>query len=71
MFCLKLLNVIVERNPSHISKLKKLCAESSDPNPILVTIASFYQVNHPRLNKYTLSLMKTLIEAKEFGIQDL
>jgi predicted membrane-bound dolichyl-phosphate-mannose-protein mannosyltransferase len=68
MFGLKLLNCIVDRNPGHIAKLKQICAESGDPNPILVTIASFYQVNHPRLNKYTLSLMKILVGSKEFGI---
>jgi hypothetical protein len=71
MFGLKLLNAIVERNPSHVARLKQIYAEGGDPNPILVTIASFYQVNHPRLNKYTLSLMKIFMETKEFGIKDL
>ena len=69
MFGLKLLNAIVDRNPGHMIKLKRMNA--GDPNPMLVTIASFYQVNHPRLNKYTLSLMKILIESKEFGILEL
>lgn len=38
---------------------------------ILETLASYYQVNHSRLNRQTINLMKKFVEMNEFGVTDL
>ena len=74
MFGLKLLNSIIERNQDFIPKLKEICRNSanpSDPNLILETLGQFYQVNHPKLNRQTINLIKKFVECNEFGVKDL
>jgi hypothetical protein len=44
---------------------------AQDPNLILETLGQFYQVNHPKLNRQTINLMKKFIECNEFGVKDL
>lgn len=59
LFGLKLLSAIVDRNPIFVSLLKSF--------KLFQVIWEFYVVNHPRLNRHTIKILKTMVEAKELS----
>lgn len=38
---------------------------------ILEILGQFYQVNHPKLNRQTINLIKKFVECNEFEVKDL
>ncbi len=63
LFGLKLLAAIIERNPvQFVSELKKFNLFSQ--------ISEYYLVNHPRLNRHSIKIIKSVIEAKELSFQE-
>ena len=62
MFGLKLLSAIIERNPRGMIPLIKT---------LIPTLSSYYELNHPRLNRHTIKLIKSLVENKEISFKDM
>jgi len=56
LFALKLLSAIVERNPPLFARHMR----KQDPL-LLPLIADNYQVGHPRLNRHTINILKSVI----------
>ena len=63
VYGLRLLATIIERNPKYIGVLKKAGLER--------IVNEFYEVGSGKLNRHTISIMKALIEAKEFSLEDI
>ena len=40
-------------------------------NDLLVAVASFYQVSHPRLNRHTLKVIQKWVESRQVGLKEL
>jgi hypothetical protein len=59
LFGLKLLSAIIDRNPIFVPLLKQFNLFSQ--------ISEYYLVNHPRLNRHTIKIIKSMIEAKELS----
>lgn len=59
LFGLKLLSAIVEKNPAFVQLFKKF--------DLVRYISDNYMVNHSRLNRHTINILKTIIEAKELS----
>jgi hypothetical protein len=66
LFALKLLSSIVERNPPLFAKQMR----KHDPL-LLPLIAENYQVGHPRLNRHTINILKSVIQSKELSLQEV
>jgi hypothetical protein len=66
LFALKLLSAIVERNPPLFTRqLRK-------QEPLLLPlIAENYQVGHPRLNRHTINILKSLLASRELTTQEI
>jgi hypothetical protein len=63
LFGLKLLSAIIERNPLFVQLLKQF--------NLFSIISEYYVVNHPRLNRHTIKILKSMVEAKELSFQEL
>ena len=72
MFGLRLLSSIIDSNPKLIKQIKKLSSMTPDRSTSFSQLlASFYQLNHPRLNRHTIQIMKSLINHRELTLPDL
>ena len=58
-FGLKLLSAIVERDPRFVQFFRKY--------DLFRYISDNYMVNHTRLNRHTISILKCIIESKELN----
>lgn len=63
LFGLKLLSAIIERNPIFVQLLKQF--------NLFSTISEYYVVNHPKLNRHTIKILKSMVEAKELSFSEL
>lgn len=63
LFGLKLLSIIIEKNPAFITILKNL--------NLISVITNYFSVGHARLNWYTIKIIKHLVESKTLSIEDL
>lgn len=63
LFGLKLLSAIVERNPMFIQLFKKF--------DLVRYISDNFMVNHARLNRHTINILKSMIESKELTFLEL
>lgn len=63
LFGLKLLSVIIEKSPAFITILKNV--------NLISVVTGYYQVGHKRLNRYTIKIMKHLVESKLISVDDL
>lgn len=63
LFGLKLLSAIVEKNPIFVQLFKKF--------DLVRYITDNYMVNHSRLNRHTINILKCIIESKELNYQEL
>lgn len=64
LFGLKLLQVILERNPTFGVYLKRY-------QGLLNAVVDPYMVNHAQLNKHVISVMKILVESKSLSHEEL
>lgn len=62
LFALKLLSAIIERNPAFVPILSQF--------NLFSLISEYYVVSHPRLNRHTIKIIKSMIEAKELSFQE-
>jgi len=62
LFGLKVLSAIIERNPVFVPLLKQY--------NLFIQISDYYNVNHPRLNRHTIKIMKSMIESKELAFSE-
>lgn len=67
MFGLRLLSAIIDRSSQFFPTL----GTGHETNPLLVAIASFYQVNHPRLNRHTLKVIQKWVNGRLVGLTEL
>ena len=66
LFALKLLSAIVERNPPLFAR------QIRKQEPLLLPlIADNYQVGHPRLNRHTINILKSVISARELSMAEI
>ena len=63
LYGLKLLHVIIERNPDFIGVLKKL--------KVLGILTEYFVVGHNRLNMHTIRIVRSISESKDVGIDEL
>lgn len=63
LFGLRLLSAIIERNTKFVVLLKQF--------NLFNTISEFYSVNHPKLNRHTIMILKSMVESKEMSFQEL
>lgn len=63
LFGLKLLSVIIEKSPAFITILKNV--------NLISVVTGYFQVGHKRLNRYTIKIMKHLVESKLISVDDL
>lgn len=63
LFGLKLLSIIVERNSAFISKLEEI--------DLVATICSYFEDGHQRLNRYTIKIVKNIVESDTLEIEDI
>lgn len=66
LYALKLLSSVVERNPPLFAKQMR----KTDPL-LLPLICENYQVGHPRLNRHTINILKSVIQSKELSLQEI
>jgi len=57
LFGLKLLSAIVERCPAFVQLFKRF--------DLTRYISDNYMVNHSRLNRHTINILKSILESKE------
>lgn len=67
MFGLRLLSAIIDRSPHFFPYINS----THEANPLLVAIASFYQVNHPRLNRHTLKVIQKWVGSRQVSLSEL
>lgn len=66
LYVLKLLSAVIEKNPPLFARqLRRI-----EPQ-IIKLVADFYQVGHPRLNRHTINILKSMIQSKEFTLSDI
>jgi len=65
LFGLKLLSAIVERNADFFLPLLKQHFD------LIGVISEYYNINHARLNRHTIKIMKCIIESKQTSFEDL
>ena len=63
LFGLKLLSAIVERNPGFVQLFKKF--------DLVRYITDNYMVNHSRLNRHTINILKSILESKELTFSEI
>jgi serine/threonine-protein kinase ULK4 len=63
LFGLKLLSIIIEKNPAFITILINL--------NLISVVTNYFTVGHARLNRYTIKIIKHLVESKTLSIEDL
>lgn len=63
LFGLKLLSIIIEKNPAFITILWNL--------NLISVMTNYFVVGHQRLNRYTIKIIKHLVESKSLTIDDL
>ena len=63
LFGLKLLSIIIEKNPAFITILRNL--------NLVSVITNYFSVGHAKLNWYTIKIIKHLVESKSLSIEDL
>ena len=63
LFGLKLLSIIVEKNPAFITILKKI--------NLVSVVVKYFEVGHARLNRYTIKIIKHLVESKILKVKEL
>ena len=69
MFGLRLVSSVTEANPKHLKAIKQI--QGNNSTSFVQLLASFYQLNHPRLNRHTIQLMRSLISQRELLLDDL
>ena len=63
LFGLKLLSVIVERNPGFVSILKKL--------KLIPILLDYFQVSHSKFNTYTVKIVRSIVASREVDLEEL
>ena len=63
LFSLKLLSAIISRCPFFVQLFKKF--------DLVRYITENYVINHSRLNRHTINILKCILEAKELSLRDL
>lgn len=63
LFGLKLLSVIVERNPAFVAVLMKL--------QLVGVLLEYFAVGHPRFNTFTVKIVKQIVSSRDVPLQDL
>jgi hypothetical protein len=63
LFGLKLLSIIVERNSAFITILADL--------DLISVICDYFEVGHQRLNRYTIKIIKNIVESDILAIADM
>jgi hypothetical protein len=63
LFGLKLLSIIVERNSAFITILADL--------DLISVICDYFEVGHQRLNRYTIKIIKNIVESDTLAIADM
>lgn len=63
LFGLKLLSVIVERNPAFVAVLLKL--------QLVGVLLDYFSVGHPRFNTFTVKIVKQIVSSRDVPLQDL
>lgn len=63
LYGLKLLHVIIERNPDFIGVLKKI--------KVLTMLSEYFIVGHNRFNMHTIRIVRSISESKDVGIDEL
>lgn len=63
LFGLKLLSIIVERNPAFIKNLSEL--------GMISVIWDYFEEGHQRLNRYTIKIIKNIVESDILNIEDI
>lgn len=63
LFGLKLLSIIVERNSAFITILADL--------DLISVICDYFEVGHQRLNRYTIKIIKNIVESDTLQISDI
>lgn len=66
LYALKLLSAIIERNPPLFTRQLR----RTEPQ-LTKCLADFYQVGHPRLNRHTINILKSMIQSKELTLGEL
>lgn len=63
LFGLKLLSVIVERNPAFVAILKKLS--------LVGVLMEYFSVGHPRFNTFTVKIVKQIVFSRDVELTEL
>ena len=63
LFGLKLLSVIVERNPAFVAVLKKL--------QLVGVLMEYFVVGHPRFNTFTVKIVKQIVASRDCELAEL
>ena len=63
LFGLKLLSVIVERNPAFVAILKKLS--------LVGILMEYFTVGHPRFNTFTVKIVKQIVSSRDLELAEL
>jgi hypothetical protein len=63
LFGLKLLSVIVERNPAFVAILKKLS--------LVGILMDYFAVGHPRFNSFTVKIVKSIVASRDMELSEL
>lgn len=63
LFGLKLLSVIVERNPAFVAVLMKL--------QLVGVLLDYFTVGHPRFNTFTVKIVKQIVSSRDVPLQEL
>lgn len=63
LFGLKLLSVIVERNPAFVAILKKL--------QLVGILMEYFAVGHPRFNTFTVKIVKQIVSSRDLELSEL
>jgi hypothetical protein len=63
LFGLKLLSVIVERNPAFVAVLKKL--------KLVGILLEYFSVGHPKFNTFTVKIVKQVVASRDLELSEL
>ena len=63
LFGLKLLSVIVERNPAFVAVLKKL--------KLVGILMDYFTVGHPKFNTFTVKIVKQIVASRDLELSEL
>lgn len=66
LLALKLISAIAERNPPLFARQMR-----KQDALLLPLIAENYQVGHPRLNRHTINILKSVIQSKELSLAEI